>query len=71
MKLDFNSFAIIKPEGAVVERLFANRTEAVDYAVSRILKATARRGVDGSNLEWKSMKRQGWSIAPVSHTVLN
>ena len=67
-------FGVTKPNGtfATMTELFTNRPEAAAFAVlecSDYVKANRRLGKDGSDLDWKKMKRQGWKIVPVSLVV--
>ena len=64
------TFGIIKPDGnlATPTVFFTNRSDAADFAVSMYNDLDTRRfGKDGSDLDWKRMKRQGWAIAPFKH----
>lgn len=66
------SFGIVKPTGELASQqtFFSNRPDAVDFAVAMYTLVEDRRfGKDGSDLEWKRMKRHGWRIAPVEHVV--
>ncbi len=68
-------FAIQKPQGTLASiELFTNRKEAAYFAVAMFDKNAnmekPRKGKDGSDLNWKKMKREGWSIVKVNLSVV-
>jgi hypothetical protein len=66
------SFGIVNPEGKLADlTFFTNRKDAITYAL-RLLSVKSRKSDrDGSRLDWKRLKREGWAVAPVKHTVLS
>lgn len=72
--MNMKTFGIRNPKGQLetTTLFFTNRPDAADFAVSLYNESTDRRfGKDGSDLEWKKMKRQGWEIVPVEHVVVS
>lgn len=68
------SLGILKPTGQLlsVQTFFTNRRDAVRYLISNGIAGIdgSRRSIrDGSSLGWKRLKRLGWKIVPVEHSV--
>jgi hypothetical protein len=64
-------FGIVKPDGELLTKtsFFTNRPAAVNYLMGdygKLDTESRRYGKDGSDLDWKCLKRQGWKISPVS-----
>ena len=58
-------FKIVKGTKGVTRQRFESRTEAA-MAATQLAGITKPRFSerDGSNLDWKCLKRQGWAVVP-------
>lgn len=65
------TLGIINPEGKLLTTttFFTNRKDAVRFALKAAGVKSRKSERDGSNLDWKAMKREGWAISPVRHVV--
>lgn len=65
------TLGIINPEGKLLTttQFFTNRKDAVRFALKTAGIKSRKSERDGSNLDWKAMKREGWAILPVRHVV--
>jgi len=62
------SVGLVSPEGLLVKNFFNTRADAVTFASKKFAGTKARTSeVDGRDLRWKQLYRQGWRVVPVQH----
>ena len=65
------TLGVINPEGRLLSttNFFTNRSDAALHAVMVENRSMNASPHDGSLLAWKAMRREGFKIVPVTHSV--